>query len=93
MQPAFQTLAEFFAMGGHGRFVWIGWGFSFLTMLALILLSRNSRKAFFKHMIEQEGRKRRQQNRPSSQIASSNPDQHTDSDPNPQSTHSDKVKP
>lgn len=35
MSPQFETVSAFFAMGGHGGFVWGAWGLSALVIGAL----------------------------------------------------------
>ena len=45
MNPQFHSLAEFFAMGGHGVYVWAVYGVAALVMGALVVrpLRRHAR--------------------------------------------------
>lgn len=36
---AFDSLAEFFAMGGYGFYVWLSYGLTFLALLILVINS------------------------------------------------------
>ena len=42
---AFETIADFIAMGKHGPFVWSAYGISFIVILANILAPIQRRKA------------------------------------------------
>ena len=48
MSFQFESLAEFFAMNGHGAFVWGSYGFSLLCLLLLIFIPHWRRKQFVK---------------------------------------------
>ena len=37
MEPAFDSFAEFLAMGDHGFYVWLAYGITFAVLLALVL--------------------------------------------------------
>lgn len=59
MQPAFNSVTEFFQMGGaHAPFVWSAWGISVLCLLLLVWHARANRRQFFR---EEAARQRRQQ--------------------------------
>ena len=59
MQPAFNSMAEFFQMGGaHAPFVWSAWGISVLCLLLLVWHARATRRQFFR---EEAARQRRLQ--------------------------------
>ncbi|WP_027965939.1 heme exporter protein CcmD [Halomonas halocynthiae] len=43
---AFDSLTEFFAMGGHGAYVWAAWGATGLLLIVLVIHARlEQRKA------------------------------------------------
>lgn len=39
-------MQEFFAMGGHGLYVWLSYGLSFLVIALLVWRVRSARRAF-----------------------------------------------
>ncbi|HHW7570977.1 TPA: heme exporter protein CcmD [Mannheimia haemolytica] len=41
----FESISDFFAMGGYGFYVWLSYGVSFIAMIGLIWLSRREQKA------------------------------------------------
>ena len=47
---AFNSLADFLAMGTHGVYVWSAYGFSFLVLLALIWSTLSTRRAVRKKL-------------------------------------------
>lgn len=68
MQPAFNSVAEFFQMGGaHAPFVWSAWGISLLCLLLLVWHARATRHQFFR---EEAARQRRLQAQSSQQESS-----------------------
>jgi len=40
----FNSFSDFIAMGGHGLYVWISYGFSLLSLLLLVVFSLRSNK-------------------------------------------------
>ncbi len=44
----FASLNEFFAMGGHGLYVWAAWGVTALLMLGILLHARLERRQLIK---------------------------------------------
>ncbi len=45
---SFDTLGEFFAMGGHGLYVWLSYGASVIVVLANVISVRVARKRYFR---------------------------------------------
>ncbi|HBP42910.1 MAG: heme exporter protein CcmD [Vreelandella alkaliphila] len=45
---AFSSLNEFFAMGGHGLYVWAAWGITALLMLVIVWHARLERSQLLK---------------------------------------------
>ncbi|UYO75336.1 heme exporter protein CcmD [Halomonas qinghailakensis] len=45
---AFSSLNEFFAMGGHGPYVWSAWGITALLMLVIVWHARQERSQLLK---------------------------------------------
>ncbi|MEG9500204.1 heme exporter protein CcmD [Mannheimia bovis] len=41
----FESISEFFAMGGYGFYVWLSYAITFIAMGVLIWLSRREHKA------------------------------------------------
>jgi heme exporter protein D len=41
---AFSSIADFFAMGGYGFYVWLAYGISFLSLAILIINTVSKRK-------------------------------------------------
>ncbi|MEG9482526.1 heme exporter protein CcmD [Mannheimia sp. HC-2023] len=41
----FESISEFFAMGGYGFYVWLSYAITFIAMGVLIWLSRREQKA------------------------------------------------
>lgn len=50
MKFQFETLSEFFVMGGHGGFVFASFGVSILVLIYLVLAPKLERSRFVKHM-------------------------------------------
>lgn len=48
----FSSLNEFIAMGGHGFYVWISYGFSFVCMALLVYLSCNKQKQVKRNILK-----------------------------------------
>ncbi|GGA98699.1 heme exporter protein CcmD [Agarivorans gilvus] len=57
----FDSISEFFAMGGYGFYVWLAFGVSALAMLAIIVDSIIKRNAIFKSVARQTARQQRRQ--------------------------------
>lgn len=45
---AFDSLADFFAMGGYGFYVWLAYGITFLALIVLIVNSISKKKKILK---------------------------------------------
>ena len=45
----FASLSEFFAMGGHGLYVWLAYGSALIVVLSNVLSVRVARRRFFRH--------------------------------------------
>ncbi|AHG77033.1 heme exporter protein CcmD [Mannheimia varigena] len=43
----FQSISDFFAMGGYGFYVWLSYALTFIAMGGLIWLSRREHKTIF----------------------------------------------
>jgi len=56
---AFNSLADFFAMGGYGFYVWLAYGISFLGLLALIINTLAKRKKILKAVNQRIAREER----------------------------------
>ncbi|WP_447529632.1 MULTISPECIES: heme exporter protein CcmD [unclassified Vreelandella] len=64
---AFTSLTEFFAMGGHGVYVWSAWGVTALLLLLCLLQARLERRGLVKAVRRRARRERaRAQNGPRS---------------------------
>ncbi len=47
---AFESLHEFFAMGGHAPYVWAAWGVTAGLLMALVLHARAERRALWRNL-------------------------------------------
>lgn len=56
---AFNSLADFFAMGGYGFYVWLAYGISFLGLLVLIIDTLVKRKRILKAVNQRIAREKR----------------------------------
>ncbi|HEY7866096.1 MAG TPA: heme exporter protein CcmD [Psychromonas sp.] len=56
---AFNSLADFFAMGGYGFYVWLAYGISFLGLLVLIINTLIKRKKILKAVNQRIAREER----------------------------------
>lgn len=54
---AFDSWSAFFAMGGHGLYVWVAYGTTFLLLAGLVLASRLRHRQW----LAQQRRQRQQQ--------------------------------
>lgn len=61
IQPYFYSIAEFFAMGKHGVYVWSCWGITVLVVLGLIWFSRQQRKQLLQQLRQQSLRNAQRQ--------------------------------
>jgi len=50
---AFNSLAEFWAMGNHGIYVWSCYALTFSAILYLVWQAKAQRQRFFKEQIQQ----------------------------------------
>lgn len=50
---AFNSLAEFLAMGHHGVYVWTSYGLTFVAIAYLLWQAKAQRQRFFKEQIQQ----------------------------------------
>ena len=48
----FSSFNEFIAMGNHGLYVWISYGFTFVCLAILILLSLRTQKAIKQNVLK-----------------------------------------
>lgn len=55
----FESVAEFFAMGGYGFYVWLAFGVSALAMVGIVIDSIVKRNAIFKSVARQSARQQR----------------------------------
>ena len=44
--PSFDSLAAFFAMGGHGFYVWLSLALALVAVLGNVVALRNARRSF-----------------------------------------------
>jgi len=56
---AFDSLADFFAMGGYGFYVWLAYGISFLGLAVLIINTLLKRKKILKAVNQRIAREKR----------------------------------
>lgn len=57
----FQSWSDFFNMGGYGFYVWLSYGISLVTVVALIVQSVKQRKAVLRHVLREAQREARLQ--------------------------------
>jgi len=57
---AFNSWAEFWAMGTHGIYVWSCYGLTFTVIALLVLHTRQQRQRFFRAQIQQLKREQQQ---------------------------------
>jgi heme exporter protein D len=53
---SFDSWGEFFAMGGHGFYVWLSYGLSLAVVLGNVLVTRNSRRQYLREQLDRETR-------------------------------------
>ncbi|WP_372881303.1 heme exporter protein CcmD [Psychromonas sp.] len=56
---AFNSWADFIAMGGYGFYVWLAYGISFLSLIILIFNTLTKRKKIFRAVIQRIKREER----------------------------------
>ena len=56
---AFNSLVDFFAMGGYGFYVWLSYGITFLALIILIVNSIARKKKIFKRVEQRLSREQR----------------------------------
>ncbi len=59
---AFESAAEFFAMGGHGFYVWLAYGVSLFSLVLLLLAPSFRRRALLKEIQQQQRIEQTRQN-------------------------------
>ncbi len=59
--PYFNNLSDFFAMGGHGAFVWASYAITWLGLLGLIAYSVSQRRNLFRDIERQQARQQQRQ--------------------------------
>lgn len=57
---AFSSLNEFFAMGGHGPYVWAAWGVTALLMLGIVWHARLERRQLLRGLKRRARREQQQ---------------------------------
>ncbi|MFG6667254.1 heme exporter protein CcmD [Halomonas sp. HNIBRBA4712] len=57
---AFDSLAAFFAMGGHGAYVWAAWGVTAALLALCFVQAQLERRALIKALARRERRARAQ---------------------------------
>lgn len=63
MSPYFHSIAEFIAMGGHGKYVWASWLITLLGVMALVLFSRSQRSSVYRDITTQQARQQQRNQR------------------------------
>ncbi|HEY5715457.1 MAG TPA: heme exporter protein CcmD [Psychromonas sp.] len=56
---AFNSFADFIAMGGYGFYVWLAYGISFLCLIVLIFNTLEKRKKIFRVVTQRIAREQR----------------------------------
>lgn len=56
---AFNSFADFFAMGGYGFYVWLAYGISFVCLIVLIFNTLAKRKKIIKMLAQRIEREER----------------------------------
>lgn len=55
---SFASAAEFFAMGGHGLYVWLSYAVSLLVVLGNVLTMRRQRRRAIRELAAEQQRRR-----------------------------------
>lgn len=61
MSFQFESISDFFAMGGYGFYVWLSYGITFIAVGTLIWLSHNEQKAIINQAKKAQARQNRLQ--------------------------------
>ncbi|UTP72619.1 heme exporter protein CcmD [Alteromonas sp. LMIT006] len=56
---AFDSFADFIAMGGYGFFVWLSYGVSFLSIVLYIVYVKRQKRQLTQHVVAQQAREAR----------------------------------
>lgn len=56
---AFDSFADFIAMGGYGFFVWLSYGVSFLSIVLYIVYVKRQKRQLTQHVAAQQAREAR----------------------------------
>lgn len=56
---AFDSISEFFAMGGYGFYVWLAYGLTFLALIILVVNSVAKKNKIFKDVEQRLSREQR----------------------------------
>jgi heme exporter protein D len=62
---AFNSIADFFSMGGYGFYVWLSYCVSFLSLIILIINTINRKNKIIKMLKKRIARQQRIKNAPS----------------------------
>ncbi|MCG6199814.1 heme exporter protein CcmD [Psychromonas antarctica] len=62
---AFNSIADFFSMGGYGFYVWLSYCVSFLSLIILIINTINRKNKIIKMLNKRIARQQRIKNAPS----------------------------
>lgn len=61
MTPYFSNLSDFFAMGGHGSYVWLSYGITWLCLVSLVVYSIGQRRGLYRDLARQQARQQQRQ--------------------------------
>ena len=56
---AFNSISEFFAMGGYGFYVWLSYGITLLSLIILVITSMAKKKKILKSVEQRLSREQR----------------------------------
>ena len=56
---AFNSMSEFFAMGGYGFYVWLSYGITLLALIILVVTSMAKKKKILKNVEQRLSREQR----------------------------------
>ena len=56
---AFDSIADFFAMGGYGFYVWLAYGLTFLSLIVLVVNSITKKNKILKNVEQRLAREQR----------------------------------
>lgn len=66
---AFDTLNDFFAMGGHAIYVWTSWGLTLALLAGLVMHAFRERRQLMRELRRQVRREERRQPRASAGVS------------------------